>query len=47
MTDEPPSDCVADIPTGLTEDELDEVIAMRAARRWADEIGRALGLADE
>ena len=38
---------IEDIPRGLTEQELDEVIEQRAVRRWVEDIKRSLGLWDD
>lgn len=47
MTNEPQIDSVDQIPLGLSDDEIDEVIAHGAARRWAAEMRAALGIDDE
>ena len=43
----PPFNSIDDIPRGLTEEELDEVIAHRAAKRWVNDIKRLFGLDDD
>jgi len=37
---------IDDMPRGLSEEELDEALRLRAAKRWADDIRDALGLDD-